>query len=160
MTDLNKSEALSHSDLCAELDDAEREVLAGRCGVRHLKDGETLARHGEAPRTLFILASGKLDICKPGREGPEPVYAMGPGEVAGTRSFIDGVPRQATVLVRGDSSVLTLEPDDFEALLEPHPWIVYKVMRGMFRVTHRNLMRMNKETDELQGYFLRTGGRY
>ena len=30
-------------------------------------------------------------------------------------------------------------PTDFESLLDSHPRIVYKVMRGLFRLTHHNL---------------------
>ncbi len=59
-----------------------------------------------------------------------------------------------------DSSVLTLEPDDFEALVDTHPRLVYKVMRAIFRITHTNLMRVNLERSELANYMLKTGGRY
>ena len=56
--------------------------------------------------------------------------------------------------------MLTLDVADFESLLETYPQLVYKVMRGIFRITHRNLMRMNAETDQLQDYLLRTGNRH
>ncbi|HGX94201.1 MAG TPA: Crp/Fnr family transcriptional regulator, partial [Candidatus Tenderia sp.] len=38
--------------------------------------------------------------------------------------------------------------------------IVYKVMRGLFRITHANLLRMNQEKDQLSNYISKSGGRY
>jgi CRP-like cAMP-binding protein len=82
------------------------------------------------------------------------------GECAGTRAFVDLAPRKATLTAEGDTEVYTMEPEDFEGLLESHPRIVYKVMRGLFRLTHMNLMRMNVETQELSNYIHKSGGRY
>lgn len=85
---------------------------------------------------------------------------MRPGECAGTRAFVDGSTRKAGLRAVGATRVLTLEPEDFEALLETQPRIVYKVMRAIFRITHANLMRMNLESAELKNYVTRSQGRY
>ena len=160
MSQTNKAEALSHAALCAELDDAERVILAEKMGEQTAQDGEALATEGEVRQTLFVLVSGRVEVRRAGTKGEEAVYEMKPGECAGTRVFIDESPRMATLRSKGESHVLTLEPADVESLIESHPHIVYKVMRALTRLTHENLLRMNRETDELQGYFLRTGGRY
>jgi len=157
----NKFQALSRSQLSAELDDTERDLLAESMGIQTLVDGETLVSQGDPRRTLFTLASGRVDVCRRKRGGDlETVHTMKLGECAGTRAFIDGSERKASLVARGESEVLTLEPEDFEFLLESHPRVVYKVMRAIFRITHSNLMRMNVETDQLQDYFLRTGDRH
>ena len=88
------------------------------------------------------------------------VYTMSVGECAGTRAFVDRTPRKATLRSIGDSTVCTLTPDAFEALLDKHPRIVYKVMRALFRITHTNLMRMNLESQELVNYVAKIRGRY
>jgi CRP-like cAMP-binding protein len=85
---------------------------------------------------------------------------MRPGECAGTRAFVDGSALKAALRWEDGSSVLTLEPDDFEDLVETHPRLVYKVMRAIFRITHTNLMRVNLERSELANYMLKTGRRY
>ena len=77
------------------------------------------------------------------------------GECAGTRAFVDRAPRRATLTAVGNTTVYTLSPEDFESLLETQPRIVYKVMRGLFRTTHANLMRMN-----VSNCINKTGGRY
>jgi len=129
-------------------------------GVRELEDGEILVREGDIDNSLFILIKGKLVVLSKidGRE--ERVYTMKVGECAGTRAFVDLAPRRATLKSEGSTTVYTMTPTDFESLLESHPKIVYKVMRGLFRLTHINLMRMNVETKELSNYIHKSGGRY
>jgi CRP-like cAMP-binding protein len=160
MTQLDKAAAVARSTLGAELDAGECAALAGKLGVQAVKEGELVVREGESRRTLFILADGKLSVCKGEDDKETHLYQLRIGECAGTRAFIDGSERKAILLADTDGVVLTLEPEDFESLIETHPWLVYKVMRALFRVTHTNLMRMNLESAELRNYMMKTGGRY
>lgn len=160
MSTLDKPAAISQSILGAELDAGELEALGGVMGVATTRRGDYLVREGEARRTLFVLADGRLSVCTQGDDGEQAIYQLRAGEVAGTRAFLDGSPRKAGLRADADSTVLTLEPEDFESLVEAHPWVVYKVMRSLFRVTHANLMRMNLESTELRNYMMKTGGRY
>lgn len=160
MSQKAECEAVVDSSLGQELEKDECTVLASVMGVRELKDGEVLVREGENDNTLFILIKGKLTVSSKIDDKEQVVYAMKVGECAGTRAFVDLAPRKATLTAVGDSVVYTMTPKDFEGLLETHPRIVYKVMRGLFRLTHRNLMRMNVETQELANYIHKTGGRY
>ncbi len=160
MIEKPECEAIEDSSLGQELAKGECEVLATVMGVRNLADGETLVNEGDPDHTLFILTKGKLTV-KSKIEGKDmTVYTMKVGECAGTRAFVDLAPRAATLQAVGDSTVYTLEPKAFESLLDSHPRIVYKVMRGLFRLTHRNLMRMNVETQQLSNYIHKTGGRF
>ena len=155
-----KCEAIVDSSLGQELEKEECQVLTSVMKVRSLTDGEVLVKEGDADNTLFILAQGKLIVSSEIDGKPTAVYNMKVGECAGTRAFVDLAPRRATLTAEGETTVYTLEPNDFESLLESHPRIVYKVMRGLFRLTHMNLMRMNVETQELSNYIHKSGGRY
>ena len=53
---------IGKSAVCSEITEDEAKVLAGKMGVRQLKDGELLVSEGEAVQSLFILASGKLAV--------------------------------------------------------------------------------------------------
>jgi len=127
---------------------------------RHYKDSDILIKKGDTDSTLFILISGKLAVKNNISGDDQAVYQMHSGEVAGTRAFVDRVPRCATLESIGESSVYTLQPERLEELLDSHPRIVYKIMRGLFRITHINLMRMNVESAQLTNYITKTGGRY
>lgn len=153
-------EAVVDSSLGHELEKDECQVLTDAMNVRELKDGEVLVKEGDDDNTLFILTKGKLVVSSEVDGEESAVYTMKVGECAGTRAFVDLAPRKATLTAEGDSAVYTLTPKDFEALLEKHPRVVYKVMRGLFRLTHINLMRMNVETQELSNYIHKSGGRY
>ncbi len=148
------------SSLGAELHEDEAKVLAGIMGVRDLVDGELLVAEGGTANTLFILAAGKLSVLSHTEGVEQRVYTMTQGECAGTRAFVDRAPRKATLRAEGEARVFTLEPAAFESLLESHPRIVYKVMRALFRSTHRNLMRMNQESQQLSNYISKSHGRY
>ena len=153
-------EAIVNSSLGHELEKGECEILTSVMGVRLLKDGEILVKEGEKDYTLFILIDGKLAVSSLIDKRDIPVYTMKVGECAGTRAFVDLAPRAATLRAIGETTVYTLKPTDFESLLESHPRIVYKVMRGLFRLTHKNLMRMNVESTQLTNYIQKSGGRY
>ncbi|AGA90919.1 cyclic nucleotide-binding protein [Thioflavicoccus mobilis 8321] len=160
MSQIDRANVLRASVLGTELDEAEARVLAERMGVVDLKGDALLVDEGEERRTLFLLAEGRLCVCKTVGGVEKTVYQMRPGECAGTRAFVDGSSRKAGLRAVGDCAVLTLELEDFEGLIDTHPWLVYKVMRAIFRITHANLMRMNMESSELRNYVVKSGGRY
>ena len=160
MTETASCEAVIDSVLGQELNDDECQILTNVMKVRQLTDGEYLVKEGEGDTHLFILTAGKLTVSSL-IEGKEiDVYKMKVGECAGTRAFVDRAPRQASLRAVGSATVYTLDPTDFESLLTDHGAVVYKVMRGLFRLTHKNLMRMNSESQELSNYINKTGGRY
>lgn len=153
-------EAVIDSVLGQELEKNECQILTNVMKVAQLTDGEYLVKEGDNDNHLFILTAGKL-IVSSLQEGKDvDVYKMKVGECAGTRAFVDRAPRQASLRSSGNTTVYTLDPQDFESLLTEHAAVVYKVMRGLFRLTHKNLMRMNSETQELSNYINKTGGRY
>lgn len=153
-------EALAKTPLASELTPVECQVLAGIMSARRLKDGETLVSEHGKDHTLFVLVAGKLGVYSTMEDKQELVYTMIEGDCAGTRAFVDRTPRKATLRAIGETTVYTMEPDDFESLLEDHPRIVYKVMRALFRLTHIHLLRMNQETQQLANYISKSHGRY
>lgn len=160
MSETPDCQRLSNSALGQELELDECKVLAGVMGIRELAAGQTLTSRGDKHSTLYLLIEGKLEVIGEIDGEEKSVYTMVPGECSGTRAFVDRKSRQATLRALGESVVYTLEPDDFETLLQSHPLIVYKVMRAIFRITHRNLMKMNQETQQLSNYISKSGGRY
>lgn len=160
MQQLDKTEAVARSIVGAELDADECAALAAKMHVQPMKQGEVLVRDHERRRTLFILAEGRLSVCQGDGDRETRLYQLRIGECAGARALLDGSERKAILRADTDGAVLTLEPEDFESLIESHPRLVYKVMRALFRVTHANLMRMNLESAELRNYMMKTGGRY
>ncbi|MEE4297728.1 MAG: cyclic nucleotide-binding domain-containing protein [Wenzhouxiangella sp.] len=151
---------LKDSFLGEELDDSDIEALRTVMTIRTLAKDEALAEEGSTDRHLYLLAAGGLEVLTLQHGHPTHIYAMSPGEFAGTRAFVDGTPRSASLKAQSDSVVYCLEPAAFESLIHTHPRLVYKIMRAIFRITHLNLMRMNREAQELANYVYKIGGRY
>ncbi len=160
MSDTANFEALGHTAIGEELSINECKVLANIMKVRHLKKGERLVTESGAEKTLFVLLKGELAVIAQRDNKPQVVYTMKPGEVAGTRAFVDRSPRKATLEAVDSAEVYTLDPLDFESLLDSQPRILYKVMRSLFKLTHSNLLRMNQESEQLSNYISRSHGRY
>jgi len=154
------TETLKGSFLGEELDNDDLAALQSVMAVERVADGAIVVHAGETDPRLFLLAKGRLEVLSGSGDDAERVYLMKPGEFAGTRAFVDGSERQATLRARGEVTLYSLTPEHFEPLLDSRPRLVYKVMRALFRITHVNLMRMNSEARELANYVYKRGGRY
>ncbi len=60
----------------------------------------------------------------------------------------------------GDTQVLSLERARFETLINSHPMIMYRVMRGVVRNVHGIVRRMNMQAVEMSNYIFSSKGRY
>lgn len=157
MSEVADYQVVRNSVVGGELTDDKAKLLAAKMGVRQLTVGEYLVTEGDDDFTLFILASGQVQVLSRDAEGvDQPVYTMREGECAGTRAFVEQTSRKATLRSVGKSTVYTLTPADFEALLDESPRVAYLVMRALFRVTHANLARMNQEQRDLTNYISKT----
>jgi CRP/FNR family cyclic AMP-dependent transcriptional regulator len=161
MTDAAILEGLSKSKLAAELDDAERRILAQAMTLRDLGHGEVLVQEGSADDHLYVVVNGVLGVVKgAGSEGEVTLNAIRPGDVVGELSFLDGATRYASLVALSDTRVLGLSRDALEGLLETRPKVVYHVMRAIVRVVHEIQRRMSMQTAELTNYLYKTHGRY
>lgn len=161
MSKVVDSTQVRNSTVGSELTEGESRLLAEKMGVRALHDGEVLVTEGDADQTLFVLAEGRVDFMSKDSSGVSHApYSMKIGECAGTRAFVEQTPRRGTLVAVGETTVYTLNPTNFETLLVAHPLVAYKVMKALFRETHANLSRKNRESEELANYINKTQGRY
>ncbi len=156
-------DTLRTSSVTEELSDAEVEILAELFEVKDFKSGATIVQpNGDHADNLYILAHGDIEVKISSDEGETTIHVLKPGDLAGMITFVGGAVSQvsASLYAIGDTQVLYLERAKFEALLNSHPMIVYKVMRGLARNMHGIVRRVNSESQELSNYIFRTHGRY
>ena len=117
------ADALAGSTLFSGIDRAEIEAVAGRCTSHQLDAGSWLFRRGDAPRSLYVLESGRLDVILEREDGApdELLNVLGPGAVLGELALLSGEGRSASVRARRDSRLLELERSEFDALLGSEP---------------------------------------
>lgn len=87
--------AVDQVDLFAVLSPFERRMLVSALHVKHLPAGAVAVHSGEAGQSMFVVASGVLQV-EAERADAQPTV-LGPGQVFGEMSMLTGAPRNATV---------------------------------------------------------------
>ena len=96
----------------------------------HVAAGEWLFREGDAGDSLYVIASGRLEVVA---ETPEPtvLWRLGRGDAVGELGVLTGAPRPASVLAKRDSDLLRVSRDDFLAVLREDSDFAVEVTRIM-----------------------------
>lgn len=156
-------DTLRTSTITEELSDAEVGILASLFEVKDYEAGEAIVQPGDhQPDNLYILAHGDIEVkIKSGAEETN-VHVLKPGDLAGIITFAGGAASHisATLYAVGKTKVLSMPREKFETLINSHPMIVYRVMRGVVRNVHGIVRRVNSESAELSNYIYRMHGRY
>jgi len=111
--------------------------------VRSLKKGDVLIEARESNRTIYLILSGRLTI----QLQPElnPIAVLGPGDVAGELSFIDGQLTTAYAVAGVTTRVLALDEQLMTSLLETSPDVarnlLFVLARRVRHLTNQELRR-------------------
>lgn len=145
--------ALARAAVFAGLDAATISALAASATRRAWDAGTVLFQRGDAGDYLLALTTGqvRLSISTPG--GKELVLRhMGPGEVIGEFSLIDGQPRSADAMVVQPSSGILLQRDRFLRVAETHPLLGLALARHLCQ----QLRSTNYQMESIALYDLRS----
>lgn len=84
--------------------------------------GSTIAREGEADRSVIAIKSGQLDVILHAPSGAEmTVGTRGPGQLVGEMAALDGEPRSASIRAATDAELIMMTKDGFLIVLEKNP---------------------------------------
>jgi CRP-like cAMP-binding protein len=92
-----------------------------------LAAGTVLTRQGAAGGLAFVIASGQAEVTRGGKR----LATLGPGDVVGELSLIDGLPRSATVKALTDLEVLEIDGRDLNKLLKKVPSVLRKLLESL-----------------------------
>ena len=108
-------------------------ALVDRLGVEFdAKAGEVLVKEGSPGREFYVLLVGTAEVTRDGQV----VGLLGPGDHFGELALLDPHPRQATVTMTADGSVLEVPQREFWQLLTDLPQLSLKVLQGLARLVH------------------------
>ena len=128
-----REQVLSTVDLFARLSDEQRREVAASSAIHVYGDGEAIVRQGAAGQSMFVVVSGAaVVVIEPERRE---VAVIPSGGYFGEMSLLTGDPRSATVLARGDTSVLELDVEVFRKLGAADPAAVEQI--GVAAITRR-----------------------
>ena len=156
-------DTLRTSTITEELSDAEVQILASLFEVKSYKAGEQITKPGDQGHdNLFILANGEIEVKIHNNAEVSTIHVLKPGDLAGIITFVGGAASHisATLFAMGETQVLSLERARFETLINSHPMIMYRVMRGVVRNVHGIVRRMNMQAVEMSNYIFGSQGRY
>lgn len=94
-----------------------------------VRPGTTLTWEGHDGRLMFVVVEGKAAVIRGGRE----IARVGPGEVFGELSLIDGRPRSASVKALTAMRVLQLTGEEFDRLVDVAPHFAHNVLASLAR---------------------------
>ncbi len=92
-----------------------------------LAAGTVLTRQGAAGGIAYILASGQAEVLQRGRR----LALLGPGDIVGELSLIDGKPRSATVKAVTDLEVLEIDSRDLTRLMRKAPAVTRNLLTAL-----------------------------
>jgi len=90
-----------------------------------------LCNEGEPGNTLFIIATGKVDVVKNFESGQKVLATHGTGEYVGEMAILESAPRSASLRANGDARVLVIGGDAFKAILLDRPEVAVSVLQNM-----------------------------
>jgi CRP-like cAMP-binding protein len=90
-----------------------------------LNDGGFVFARGETAECAFIVKWGRIEL----REAGRTIEVLGPGEIFGQTSLIDGEPRSTSAVALGPAEVVAIDRPVFHVLFRDDPDFAMAVMR-------------------------------
>jgi CRP-like cAMP-binding protein len=129
---------LATSQLFTRFPIEHRRDLAARFRMRELGPGEVSLERGERSDGVYLVLAGELCAFGVGHDGEErELYRLGPGEVFGQESLIEGGASAERVLAVARSWVFRLPRERFGEAISTYPLL----LEGLADATERRLRR-------------------
>jgi CRP-like cAMP-binding protein/uncharacterized membrane protein YdbT with pleckstrin-like domain len=123
-----RADELEQIHLFAELSRKERRMVVDLFEPHEYQTGREIFAQARPGREAYYVKSGKLRISRVDPQGiSRQVTDLEPGDFVGETSLLVGEPHDATVEVVQTAIVLSLDKDEFEALLKEQP----SILRGL-----------------------------
>jgi len=139
-------ELIAKIPLFAGLEPEVRRPLAALVRVRSYSARQFVVWEGESGGTLFVSLSGYFKAVTNGSDGKEMLLSvMGPGEVLGELSVLDGQPRSASVIAIEAGELACIERPALLALMASSPSLAI----GLIEVLARRVRSLTKRFETL-----------
>ncbi len=127
------------------LPEDERHAVDRVMTQRVFADGEALINHEDDDRSVFLLLEGAARVVIYADDGKLiEFHEAGPGEMFGELAAIDGSPRSASVIAKGEVRAGVIAQRDFEALLRERPGFALAMLKHLSGQVRRLLERVTE----------------
>jgi CRP/FNR family transcriptional regulator, cyclic AMP receptor protein len=136
------------------LGDSELASIAALAQRKRFEARDLVVQQTDPSGELFLIVEGHLKVVSAGLDGRDTALGiMGPGELIGEITLLDGGPRSASVVALERCELLVIRREPFLRLLESSP----KIAIQLLRVLATRLRRLTERSEDLA--FLRVGER-
>ncbi len=113
---------------------------------RELFAGEVLYRQGDPSDCAWLVEHGTVELVSVRGRREISHGVLGPGELIGELGMLDGAPRSATAIARGDAVLLAIEHDQFLDRLASGDPIVRTLVASLLRRTRSIIASLPADT--------------
>jgi CRP-like cAMP-binding protein len=119
---------IRHSRILSAVEPAKRHELVSRFATQTFQPDDVLVRQGEDAGSLFLIATGGVEVRSVDADGDRVVLAQpGPGDVVGEISLVLRRPATADVVAVHTTVALELTRDAFHAAIREHPGLLQQL---------------------------------
>jgi CRP/FNR family transcriptional regulator, cyclic AMP receptor protein len=126
--------ALKRADLFQSLGEPEIEAIAARAVPRRVNRGTAILRRGDPNSGMIVVMAGRARVSVVSEDGKEvTLTVLGPGQVLGEMSLLDGEASSADVTAQEDCVLLVIERAQFLNLLRQNSELCLHLMALLTR---------------------------
>jgi CRP/FNR family cyclic AMP-dependent transcriptional regulator len=131
--------ALARTQLFQSLEAADLDAVLARVVVRRTSRGEIIMRRGDPNAGMVVIVSGRVRISVVSEEGKEiTLTVLGPGDVLGEMSLLDGEECSADATAQEDCVLLVVDRNQFLRLLRSNSELCLHLMAMLTRRLRRS----------------------
>lgn len=125
-----------------ELTPIELGITADLMNFFELEAGKTLFKEGSPGDYVCFIVEGAVEIIKSTISGKKTVIAtIRKGSTLGEMSIIDNIARSASARAKENTTLVILSKKGFNVILDKHPRIGIKILKGITRLLSLNMRR-------------------
>lgn len=117
-----------HSVILRSVSPEDRQAVVERFTTTHFDAGEALVQEGDDAGSLFLVASGSVEVVGVDADGDAlRIAELGPGDVVGEIGLVLRRPANATVRALSPTVALELRREGFQAAIAAHPGLLQEL---------------------------------
>jgi CRP-like cAMP-binding protein len=125
---------LSETRLFKNLTPDEASIVCAKLKTTERPAGTVLCEEGGHAKGVWFVASGELEVLKKDASGNlARVTTLKAGQTVGEMGIVEGLVRSATIRTLRESTIVIMDREVFDELIQKHPSIAVKVLLEISR---------------------------
>ena len=131
---MEKIELLQSVSIFWDLNENDLGHIADKMVAKHFENGNYIFLEDSDGEQCFFVLEGSVKVTRLSKDGREVILAMlNEGDFFGEMSLLDGESRSANVIALEKTKVLTLDRNDFIAVVNDYPQIAVQLLKELAR---------------------------